>query len=66
MRTKIKTEEIRPGFKAFVWEGYCMKVDNLRRELIPGYDPMKLSEEDQMRDWENFEKYYESKYGKAG
>ena len=66
MRAKIKTEEIRPGFKAFVWEGYCMRVDNLRRELIPGYDPMKLSEEDQMRDWENFEKYYESKYGKAG
>lgn len=65
MRTMINTKEIKPGFKAFKWEGYCLKVDMLRRELIPGYDPLKLSEEDQMRDWNNFEKYYESKYGKA-
>ena len=64
MRTAIKMEEIKPGFKAFVWGEYCVKVDRLRRELIPGYDPAKLSVEDQMRDWRNFEMYYESKYGK--
>lgn len=65
MRTMINTVDIKPGHKAFVWAGYCLKVDNLRRELIPNYDPKELSEEDQMRDWKNFEKYYESRYGKV-
>ncbi len=61
MRRSIKTEEINPGKKAFLWEGYCLKIDNLRRELIPGYDPMALAKEEDARDWNNFEKYYENK-----
>ena len=62
MRKLIKTEEIKPGFKAFAWEAYCMRIDALRRDLIPGYKPEDLSDEEQMKDWNNFLKYYAVKF----
>lgn len=65
MRTLITAKDMESGHMAFVWAGYCLKVDNLRRELIPGYDPAKLSDVDQMRDWNNFKSYYAAKYGEA-
>lgn len=65
MRNAIKTDKIESGFKAFMWEGYCLEMDTLRRKLNPGYDPKDLSEEDQMLDWDNFERYYKCKYESA-
>ena len=66
MRRTINTEEIKPGFKAFSWEYYCGRIDSLRRELIPGSNPMELKEEDDQRDWSNFEAWYNDRYSNAG
>ena len=52
------------GFKLFCWAQYCLEIDNLRKKLIPGYDPSNISPEDEKRDKENFERYYAVKYGK--
>ena len=53
------------GFKQCCWARYCLEIDNLRTKLIPGYDPKNISPEDEKRDRENFERYYDFKYGKA-
>ena len=65
MRELVDLQSFGSGFKAFIWAGYCLKIDNLRRELIPGYDPKNLTEEEQQKDLDNFEKYYEAKYGNS-
>lgn len=65
MRAMIKTEEIKPGIKAFAWESFCLKRDTIRRKYNPNYDPMKLSEATQMIDWAEFEDYYREVYEKA-
>ena len=58
MRNTINTEDIRPGMKAFFWEGFCLRKDNERREIYPSYDPKNLSPEGDHRDWLEFENYW--------
>jgi len=64
MRNSIKTEEIVPGIKAFLWEGFCLQKDNIRRQYIKGYDPSKLSREVDMMDWYEFEWVYKNEHCK--
>ena len=64
MREIGNTTEFK-GFKLFCWAQYCLEIDTLRKKLIPGYNPNNISPEDEKRDKENFERYYEFKYGKA-
>lgn len=63
MRTIVKLESIKPAEASFHWSGYCLQIDNLRRKLIPGYDPKQLPEEEQWKDWNNFVKYYTVVHG---
>lgn len=52
------------GFKVYAWTQYITKIDRLRYELIPDYDPTNLSPEIQEWDRENFEKYYANRMKK--
>lgn len=61
MRKNINTSDIRPGKKAFDWEYFCLILDNCRRRHDPYYDPLKLSDEQQRKDWSMFEQYYANK-----
>ena len=65
MRENVDLKGFGDGFKAFAWVHYYTKIDDLRKELIPGYDPNNLSPEVEKWDRENFEKYFEFHYGKA-
>ena len=62
MRKTINTEEIKPGIKAFLWEGFCLEKDQIRRKYIEGYDPLKLNEEVDKMDWFEFQWKYENEY----
>lgn len=71
MRNTIKTEEIRPGMKAFFWEGFCLKLDNKRKQLYKDYDWKNLTPEGDRKDWLEFESYWSefqksTNTGKAG
>lgn len=61
MRRLIDTGSIKPAKKAFDWEYFCLILDNCRRKHNPHYHPLELSEEQQLKDWKMFEKYYEQK-----
>ena len=61
MRRLIDTGSIKPGKKAADWEFFCLVLDNCRRRNNPWYHPLDLSEEQQLKDWDMFEKYYAQK-----
>jgi hypothetical protein len=61
MQEIVKIEEF-DGFKMWKWKEYCLKIDNLRTELIPGYDRKNVSKEDRLRDLDNFNKYFAFHY----
>ena len=61
MRQIIDTSKIRPGKKAADWEYFCLILDNCRKGYDPDYHPMRLSEEQQRRDWEMFQTFYEGR-----
>ena len=60
MRRTIKTADIKPGIKAFAWEKFCLKKDNMRRQYNPNYDPLKLNEQVDKSDWDEFLREWEN------
>lgn len=62
MRELVNLEQFEDGFKAMCWANYCLRIDNLREELIPDYDPNNLPDAIVEWDRKNFENYFNKRY----